>query len=68
MSGTAQSAGDKTDQAPYPHGANIITNKQIKKDNCRFGEIRGEILLQGLMIENNEGVLLSHREGLNPIK
>lgn len=68
MSGTAQSAGDKTDQAPYPRGANIITNKQIKKDNCRFGEIRGEILLQGLMIENNEGVLLSHREGLNPIK
>lgn len=45
MPGTAQSAGDKTvnktDQAPYPRGASIITNKQINKDNCRLGEIQG---------------------------
>lgn len=52
MSGTAESAGDitvnKTDQAPYPHGANIITNKQMtKEDNCRLGEIQGGHLHAG---------------------
>lgn len=51
MPGTDQSAGDitvnKTDQAPYPHGANSITNQFVTRIIADWEKFKERILRQG---------------------